>query len=138
MVYSTDDSVVQHFVIVILPFFRRVRIVDVQMLVRVIAIKIENTIIAGRDKLVFMKFQEAFYNILEIGLSIRFIIVFLENGSDCGFQILYTAGGGQFLPIADFSAEKGRQVCRFAPVSASELKIVVTDGHGTLKNVRID
>ena len=70
--------------------------------------------------------------------EVRSLTLEWGRGSDCGFQILYTAGGGQFLPIADFSAEKGRQVCRFAPVSASELKIVVTDGHGTLKNVRID
>ena len=70
--------------------------------------------------------------------EVRSLTLEWGRGSDCGFQILYTAGGGQFLPIADFSAEKGRQVCRFAPVSASELKIVVTDGHGILKNVRID
>ena len=60
------------------------------------------------------------------------------KGTDCDFQILYTAGGGQFLPVSDFSAAEGRHVCEFSPFSASELKILVTEGQGCLVSAAVD
>ena len=78
--------------------------------------------------------------ILPLGDVAEVCSVVLEwgKGTDCGFQILYTAGGGQFLPVSDFSAAEGRQVCEFSPFSASELKVLVTEGQGCLVSASVD
>ena len=85
-----------------------------------------------------MKSGDEYIISVENGAELDSVILEWGKGSACEFRILYTAGGGQFLPISGYSSVKGKQVCEFAPVTASELKIIVTDGQGLLKDVRID
>ena len=85
-----------------------------------------------------MKAGDEYIISVENGAELDSVILEWGKGSSCEFRILYTAGGGQFLPISGYSSAKGKQVCEFAPVTASELKIIVTDGQGLLKDVRID
>lgn len=55
------------------------------------------------------------------------------KGSDCEFEILTTNGGGQFLPVYKGSVKGARvQVCDFERTRASEVRVAVIRGKGTV------
>lgn len=57
-----------------------------------------------------------------------------DDAEGCEFEILTTIGGGQFLPVYGGVAEKGKaQTCRFEAATASEIRVAVTKGKGTVK-----
>jgi hypothetical protein len=57
-----------------------------------------------------------------------------DDAEGCEFEILTTIGGGQFLPVYGGIAEKGKsQTCRFEAATASEIRVAVTKGKGTVK-----
>ena len=57
-----------------------------------------------------------------------------DDAEGCEFEILTTIGGGQFLPVFGGVAEKGKsQTCRFEAATASEIRVAVTKGKGTVK-----
>lgn len=57
-----------------------------------------------------------------------------DDADGCEFEILTTIGGGQFLPVYGGIAEKGKsQTCRFEAATASEIRVAVTKGKGTVK-----
>lgn len=63
-------------------------------------------------------------------------------GTDCAFEILWTNGGGQFLPVYRgqvSTADKAeRQVYTFEPVGASEIRVAVTKGSATIISLESD
>lgn len=63
-------------------------------------------------------------------------------GTDCSFEILWTNGGGQFLPVYRgqvSTADKAeRQVYTFEPVGASEIRVAVTKGSATIISLESD
>ena len=63
-------------------------------------------------------------------------------GTDCSFEILWTNGGGQFLPVYRgqvSTADKAeRQVYTFEPVGASEIRVAVTKGSATIISLEND
>lgn len=58
------------------------------------------------------------------------------SGSKCRYQILMNQGGGQFAPLAELTTEGGLQKPVFdrADYKASDLKILVLEGEGTIKS----
>ena len=75
---------------------------------------------------------------LQVGDGVLLDKVSLDwSKAACSFDIAVTDGGGQFLTVYSGKAENGGiQVCPFnEKVTASEIKIVITDGHGTLNAV---
>ena len=57
-------------------------------------------------------------------------------GTDCSFEILWTNGGGQFLPVyrgqVSTADKTERQVYTFESVGASEIRVAVTKGSATI------
>lgn len=61
-----------------------------------------------------------------------------DKDTDCRFEILYTNGGGQFLPLlSDSASGEGEQVCPFKATRASEVRISVTRGKGVIRKVEL-
>lgn len=59
-----------------------------------------------------------------------------EKDSDCDFEILTTNGGGQFLPVYKGSVKGARvQICDFERIRASEVRVGVIRGKGTVKKL---
>lgn len=59
-----------------------------------------------------------------------------DDAIDCTFEILTTNGGGQFLPVFTAEAKCGKeQRCTFAPTTASEVRVSITKGKGTIMSV---
>lgn len=63
-------------------------------------------------------------------------------GTDCSFEILWTNGGGQFLPVyrgqVSTADKTERQVYTFEPVGASEIRVAVTKGSATIISLESD
>lgn len=63
-------------------------------------------------------------------------------GTDCSFEILWTNGGGQFLPVyrgqVSTAGKAERQVYTFEPVGASEIRVAVTKGSATIISLESD
>lgn len=63
-------------------------------------------------------------------------------GTDCAFEILWTNGGGQFLPVyrgqMSTAGKAERQVYTFEPVGASEIRVAVTKGSATIISLEND
>ncbi len=55
--------------------------------------------------------------------------------TDCKFEILTTNGGGQFLPVFSGSATEGVSKYSFTRAPASEVRISITEGQGTVEFV---
>ena len=56
--------------------------------------------------------------------------------SECEFEVLTTDGGGQFLPVYKARATpEAVQICRFEATKASEVRIGLLHGKGTVINV---
>ena len=59
-----------------------------------------------------------------------------DKDSDCDFEILTTNGGGQFLPVYKGSVKGARvQICDFERIRASEVRVGVIRGKGTVKRL---
>ena len=59
-----------------------------------------------------------------------------DKDSDCDFEILTTNGGGQFLPVYKGSVKGARvQICDFERIRASEVRVGVIRGKGTVKKL---
>ena len=59
-----------------------------------------------------------------------------DKDSDCDFEILTTNGGGQFLPVYKGSVKGARvQICNFERIRASEVRVGVIRGKGTVKKL---
>ena len=59
-----------------------------------------------------------------------------DKDSDCDFEILTTNGGGQFLPVYRGSVKGARvQICDFERIRASEVRVGVIRGKGTVKKL---
>ena len=58
------------------------------------------------------------------------------SDSKCRYQILMNQGGGQFAPLAELTTEGGLQKPVFdrADYKASDLKILILEGQGTIKS----
>ncbi|MBO8448485.1 MAG: glycoside hydrolase family 3 C-terminal domain-containing protein [Bacteroidetes bacterium] len=78
--------------------------------------------------------DEVIFTLAE-GTEMDSIVLTWSGCRDCRFEILATDGGGQFLPVHSAAAANGQVRCTFPPVKASELKITVTSGSGTLEKV---
>ena len=64
---------------------------------------------------------------------ISMLTIHWDKGSDCDFEILTTNGGGQFLPVYKGSVKGARvQVCDFERIRASEVRVAVIRGKGTV------
>lgn len=63
-------------------------------------------------------------------------------GTDCSFEILWTNGGGQFLPVyrgqVSTADKTERQVYTFESVGASEIRVAVTKGSATIISLESD
>lgn len=63
-------------------------------------------------------------------------------GTDCSFEILWTNGGGQFLPVyrgqVSAADKTERQVYTFESVGASEIRVAVTKGSATIISLESD
>lgn len=63
-------------------------------------------------------------------------------GTDCSFEILWTKGGGQFLPVyrgqVSTADKTERQVYTFESVGASEIRVAVTKGSATIISLESD
>lgn len=63
-------------------------------------------------------------------------------GTDCSFEILWTNGGGQFLPVyrgqVSTADKTERQVYTFESVGASEIRVAVTKGSSTIISLDSD
>jgi len=76
------------------------------------------------------------------GKMIRSLGINWGPETDCSFEILWTNGGGQFLPVyrghmsADGKAE--RRIYDFEPVAASEIRVAVTKGSATILSLESD
>lgn len=56
-----------------------------------------------------------------------------DKDSDCDYEILTTNGGGQFLPVYKGSVKGSRvQICNFERTRASEVRVAVIRGKGTV------
>ena len=56
--------------------------------------------------------------------------------TDCSFEILWTKGGGQFLPCYKGSAKgEGSKTYKFEEMDGSELRIAVTEGKAVVKKM---
>lgn len=69
-------------------------------------------------------------------LDIGGLTIHWDRGTDCGFEILVSDGGGQFLPVFSGKASgRGAQRCVFEPTKASEVRISVVRGKGVVAGV---
>lgn len=63
-------------------------------------------------------------------------------GTDCSFEILWTNGGGQFLPVyrgqVSTADKTERQVYTFESVGASEIRVAVTKGSAAIISLESD
>lgn len=63
-------------------------------------------------------------------------------GTDCSFEILWTNGGGQFLPVyrgqVSTADKTERQVYTFESVGASEIRVAVTKGSANIISLESD
>lgn len=63
-------------------------------------------------------------------------------GTDCSFEILWTNGGGQFLPVyrgqVSTADKTERQVYTFESVGASEIRVAVSKGSATIISLESD
>lgn len=63
-------------------------------------------------------------------------------GTDCSFEILWTNGDGQFLPVyrgqVSTADKTERQVYTFESVGASEIRVAVTKGSATIISLESD
>jgi beta-glucosidase len=67
---------------------------------------------------------------------IETLTIHWEKDSDCDFEILTTNGGGQFLPVYKGTVKGARvQICKFERTRASEVRVGVIRGKGTVKKL---
>lgn len=73
---------------------------------------------------------------LKEGKLIDYLDVEWGEGTNCEFEILYTRGGGQFLPCLKGSATKpGKAHYKFDSTEGAEIRIAVTKGKAVVKNM---
>ena len=74
------------------------------------------------------------------GKAIDNLTVAWGNGTDCSFEILWTKGGGQFLPVykGEASAEGGTvtKTYRFEATEASEIRIGIVKGKAIVGGIK--
>jgi uncharacterized membrane protein len=67
---------------------------------------------------------------------IETLTIHWDKDSDCDYEILTTNGGGQLLPRYKGSVKGGKvQVCNFERTRASEVRVGVIRGKGTVKKL---
>lgn len=73
------------------------------------------------------------------GKAIDKLTVSWGSGTDCAFEILWTKGGGQFLPVfkGEAKAEDGpfRNTYRFEPTEASEIRVGIIRGKAVVSGL---
>lgn len=67
------------------------------------------------------------------GQSVDRLTLHWGEGTDCEFEILWTNGGGQFLPLwRSTTRGAGETLLSFEPTAASELCVCITRGQALL------
>jgi len=73
---------------------------------------------------------------LKEGKLIDYLDVSWGEGTDCSFEILWTKGGGQFLPCFKGEAkDAGKKHYKFEALEASEIRIAITSGKAVVGNM---
>ena len=66
--------------------------------------------------------------------GLEYMTLVWGEDTSCSFQILLTNGGGQFIPVFEGTSRGGAVKCPINAFSASEVKVVISEGSGVLES----